>query len=113
MMTLKSFQVQIFQPKKTKNLHHSFKLSKYSPLWQGSYYSSSSVYLHELEGSFKVFHWVHFDAEKLESHDEADGGLDDVRALLFLPQLLELGDELLPHCWEPAEEMVTRYEQVS
>lgn len=73
---------------------------------------SSSVYLHELEGSFKVFHRVHFDAEKLESHDEADGGLDDVRALLFLPQLLELGDELLSHCWEPAKDMVTRCEQL-
>lgn len=71
----------------------------------------SSVYLHELEGGFKVFHRVHFDAEELESHDEADGGLDDVGALLLLPQLLQLGDELLPHCREPAEEMVTRCEQ--
>ena len=48
----------------------------------------SSVYLHELEGGFKVFHRVHFDAEELESHDEADGGLDDVGALLLLSQLL-------------------------
>lgn len=69
-------------------------------------------YLHELEGSFKVFHWVHFDAEKLESHDEADCGLDDVWTLLLLFQLLELRDELLPHCWEPAKEMVTRCEQL-
>lgn len=113
MMTLKSFQVQIFQPKKQKIYIIPLSFLNTAPLWQGSYYSSSSVYLHELEGSFKVFHWVHFDAEKLESHDEADGGLDDVRALLFLPQLLELGDELLPHCWEPAEEMVTRCEQFS
>lgn len=32
-----------------------------------------SVYLHKLERSFKIFDWVHFDAEELESHDEADG----------------------------------------
>lgn len=63
-----------------------------------------SAYLHELEGGFEVFHRVHFDAEELESHDEADGGLDDVGALLLLSQLLQLRDELLPHCWEPAEE---------
>lgn len=73
---------------------------------------NQSLYLHELEGSFKVFHRVHFDAEKLESHDEADGGLDDVRALLLLSQLLELRDELLPHRWEPAEEMAARCEQL-
>lgn len=47
-----------------------------------------SAYLHELKGEFKVLHWVHFDAEELEAHDEADGGLDDVGALLLLPQLL-------------------------
>lgn len=61
-----------------------------------------SAYLHELEGGLEVFHWVHFDAEELETHDEADGRLDDVGALLLLSQLLQLGDELLPHCWEPA-----------
>ena len=49
---------------------------------------SETVYLHELEGGFKVFHRVHFDSEELEAHDEADGGLDDVGALLLLPQLL-------------------------
>lgn len=48
------------------------------------------VYLHKLERSFEIFHWVHFDAEKLESHDEADGGLDDVGALLLLSELLKL-----------------------
>lgn len=60
------------------------------------------VYLHKLERSFEIFHWVHLDAEELESHDEADGGLEDVGALLLLPELLQLWDELLPHCWEPA-----------
>lgn len=63
-----------------------------------------SAYLHELKGEFKVLHRVHFDAEELEAHDEANGGLDDVGALLLLPQLLQLGDELLPHCREPAED---------
>lgn len=48
------------------------------------------VYLHKLERSFKIFHGVHFDAEELESHDEADGGLEHVGALLLLPQLLQL-----------------------
>lgn len=51
---------------------------------------SRVVYLHKLERSFKIFHWVHFDAEELESHDEADGGLDDVGALLLLSELLQL-----------------------
>lgn len=64
--------------------------------------ASWSAHLHELEGELKVLHRVHFDAEELEAHDEADGGLDDVGALLLLPQLLQLGDELLPHCREPA-----------
>lgn len=65
---------------------------------------SDQTYLHELEGCLKVLHWVHFDAKKLESHDEADGGLDDIGTLLLLSQLLQLRDELLPHCWEPAKE---------
>ena len=68
------------------------------------------LYLHELEGCFKVFHRVHFDAEELESHDEADGGLDDVGALLLRPQLLQLRDELLLHCREPVRVMASRCE---
>lgn len=47
-----------------------------------------SAHLHELEGELKVLHWVHFNAEELQAHDEADGGLDDVGALLFLSELL-------------------------
>ena len=78
----------------------------------GKHFLRTLLYLHELEGGFKVLHRVHFDAEELESHDEADGGLDDVGALLLLSQLLQLRDELLPHCWEPAEETATRCEQL-
>lgn len=63
-----------------------------------------TVYLHKLEGGFKVLYRVHFYAEKFESHDEADGGLDDIGTLLLLPQLFELRDELLPHCREPETE---------
>ena len=55
------------------------------------------LYLHELEGGLKVLHGVHLDAEELDAHDEADGALGHVRALLLLPQLLQLGYELLPH----------------
>ena len=69
-----------------------------------------SDYLHELEGGFEVFHRVHFYSEELESHDETDGGLDDVGALLLLSQLLKLRDELLPHCREPAEESAITFE---
>lgn len=72
----------------------------------------SSAYLHEQEGGLKVFHRVHFYPEELESHYKANGGLDDIGALLLLFQLLQLGDELLPHCREPAEKIGTRCEQL-
>lgn len=58
--------------------------------------------LHKLERSLKVFHRVHFDSEELHAHDEADDALHNVRTLLFLPQLLQLCDELLAHCLKPA-----------
>ncbi len=59
------------------------------------------VYLQKLERRFKIFHWVHFNTKELDPHNEADGALDHIRALLFLPELLQLWDELLPHCRKP------------
>lgn len=49
-----------------------------------------SLYLHEQEGGFKVFHWVHLNAEELDPHDETYNALDYIRALFLLPELLQL-----------------------
>lgn len=59
------------------------------------------THLHELEGGLEVLHGVHLDPEELHAHDEADDALDHVGALLLLPQLLQLRDELLTHRLEP------------
>ena len=59
------------------------------------------AHLHELEGGLKVLHRVHLDTEELDAHDEADGGLQDVRTLLLLTQLLQLRHEALPNRREP------------
>lgn len=61
------------------------------------------THLHELEGGLEVLHGVHLDPEELHAHDEADDALDHVGALLLLPQLLQLRDELLTHRLEPGE----------
>ena len=62
------------------------------------------TYLQELEGGLEVLDGVHLDPEELDSHDEANGALDHVGALLLLPQLLQLTQEPLLHCREPGEE---------
>lgn len=46
------------------------------------------MYLHKLKGSFEIFHGVHLNTEEFDPHNEADGALDHIRALLLLPELL-------------------------
>ena len=62
------------------------------------------TYLQELEGGLKVFHRVHLDPEELDAHDEADGALYHIGALLLLPQLLQLTKEPLLHHREPGDQ---------
>lgn len=61
------------------------------------------MYLHKLERRFEIFHWVHLNAEELDPHNEADSALEHIWALLFLPELLQLCDELLPHRRKPGK----------
>lgn len=62
---------------------------------------NSIIYLHKLKRSLKILHGIHFNPKELHAHDETDNALDYVRTLLFLPELLQFCDELLPHCLEP------------
>lgn len=61
------------------------------------------IYLHELKGRLKVLHGIHFDPEELHAHDETDDALDHVGTLLFVPELFQFCDELLPHSLKPAQ----------
>lgn len=65
--------------------------------------------LHELERSLKVLNGVHFDSEELHAHDEADDALHHMRTLLLQPQFLQLCDELLTHCLEPAHKHMNKH----
>lgn len=60
-----------------------------------------SLHLHELKGGFKVFYWIHLNAEELDPHDKTYDAFDYIRALFLLPKLLQLGDKLLPYCGKP------------
>ncbi len=59
------------------------------------------IYLHELKRSLKILNRIHFNPEELHAHDETDDALDHIWTLLFLPELLQFCDELLPHCLKP------------
>lgn len=63
--------------------------------------STAIIYLHELKRSLKILHRIHFNPEELHAHDETDDALDHIGTLLFLPELLQFCDELLPHCLKP------------
>lgn len=64
-------------------------------------WTNAKCYLHELKRSLKIFHRIHFDTKELQAHDKADDALDDVRTLLFLPQLLQFCDKLFPYKLKP------------
>lgn len=59
------------------------------------------MYLHELKRGFKILDRIHLNSEELDPHDEADGALDYIWTLLFLPQLLQLSHKLLLHSRKP------------
>lgn len=69
------------------------------------------IYLHELKRGLKILHGIHFDPEELHSHDETDDALDYVGTLLFLPELLQFCDELLPHCLKPEHTHTHKHRQ--
>lgn len=92
------------------NLPETHKSVARTAVHCGTCRNKSLIYLHELKGRLKVLHGIHFDPKELHAHDETDDALDYVGTLLFLPELLQFCDELLPHSLKP--ERTHRYRRI-